>query len=1118
MKSLRELETTVWNRINPAINFSVTRYVLAIGIFVAIVVFGIVSMLGLGVDLLPAVNIPTVQVITTFPGATPSVIDQQVTQPIENLLSSLSGITDISSTSSIGSSRVSVSFDVSSDRNAVANRVASLVAGAVRRLPAGVNPPTIQTFDPNSQPVLQFGISGGATGLADVAAYVQNTLTPAMELVPGVANISMDGAPTRQFQVLLDPNKLQYFNLVPAQVVSAIAASAVSAPIGTIASQNNSLTFSTQNVPADITAIEHTLVDPSRGIAVDDIGSVRDVPTPTNFARVNGTPLILVSVQRTTDSNAVAVVQSVRRMLKATTLPTGYSITFSSDTTGPIQASIDSTYRELALTGLVVALIVLLFLGKLNTAISVILAIPIALAAAPILYGLAGFSFNLVSLLALIIAIGIVVDDSIVVAENVERYRKMGFSLKDSVLKGASEVFSAVVAASLSLLSVLLPVSFIGGFIGRYLKQFSLGLAAAVTFSLLEAVLFLTVRLAYTPESKTLTWSDFFRSWIQLPDALRWGWKTWRKGFGILLGLGLAIGAWVLTHRWYSVAAVVAYPLALGVVYYAGRIALALLQALTTTLHGWTEAGLEWIRDAYTRGLGAILRQSRWVLIGAAAFLAASAIIIVPRLPFNFVPQTDSGVIGVNVRLPVGTPSNVANLDTARAEGFLLQRPEVVTVQTVVGTSGQMTVQLAPIGKRPGVALLSAQYRKDILALFRDQPSVQVSVNAGGGGFGGFGGSALQLSIVAADYTTLLSRNNAIIQQLQANPWVADVTSSLSQVTLENDFIPDSSKLKGTGITPSQIAQALQTYATGSQASNVITGGLSYPIQVQANPTSITGGQSLLDMPIYSPALGTTMQVGQLGSFVLTQAPVSLSRDNRQYTGNLTLNLKPGAPTALTLQNQIQAELTKSGLVGGNVNLVPSSGFSQTALASQLASSGPVIFLLAFFLAYLVMAAQFNSWRYPIYLLLPVPLALVGALWLVFVMGGGLDIFGLMGMLMLIGLSAKNAILYLDFVVERIGKMPFTDALIEAAKLRFRPIVMTTLTVLVISFPLIFGRGQGSEFGQRMGIVMLGGILFSAVLTFFVVPAAFYLFERRRVAKAVEPITSVPAAAAAVEP
>jgi HAE1 family hydrophobic/amphiphilic exporter-1 len=296
------------------------------------------------------------------------------------------------------------------------------------------------------------------------------------------------------------------------------------------------------------------------------------------------------------------------------------------------------------------------------------------------------------------------------------------------------------------------------------------------------------------------------------------------------------------------------------------------------------------------------------------------------------------------------------------------------------------------------------------------------------------------------------------------------------------------------------IAQVLQTYTSGTQASNVITGGLSYPIEVQIDPVYMSGEQTLLNLPIYSPTLQTNLQIGQLGGFVISQAPVTVSRYNRLYTGQLTINLKPNAPPALAMQDRITRELTAMGLLGNGVSLTASS-LGSSALASQLASTGPAAFLLALFLAYLVMAAQFNSWRYPIYLLLPVPLALVGALWLVFILGGGLDIFGILGMLMLIGLSAKNAILYLDFVVERLGKMPFRDALIDAARLRFRPIVMTTLTVLVISFPLIFGRGQGSEFGQRMGIVMLGGIVFSAALTFFVVPAAFYLLERKRVAK-----------------
>ena len=228
--------------------------------------------------------------------------------------------------------------------------------------------------------------------------------------------------------------------------------------------------------------------------------------------------------------------------------------------------------------------------------------------------------------------------------------------------------------------------------------------------------------------------------------------------------------------------------------------------------------------------------------------------------------------------------------------------------------------------------------------------------------------------------------------------------------------------------------------------------------------------------------------------------------------------MRSDAPPALAVKDRITKDLQTAGLLEGGLEVTTNNRFNPVALAAQLMTTGPLTFLLALFLAYLVMAAQFNSWRYPIYLLLPVPLALIGALVMVFVQGGGLDIFGMMGMLMLIGLSAKNAILYLDFVVERIGKMPFKDALIDAARLRFRPIIMTTMTVLVISFPLILGKGEGSEFGKNMGVVMLGGILFSAVLTFFVVPAAFYLFERKRVARTEEQNRMLPKEAVAGEP
>lgn len=1099
MSGLKDQEAKIFDRINPAVKFSVTRYVLSIGIFVAIVAFGILCCFILGVDLMPSVSVPVVNIGTTYTGSSPTVVDQQVTQVIENAVSTVAGITDMNSSSSLGSSRVTLSFDTSVDKNAVLQQVAAVVNSTVRRLPSGVQTPVVRSFDSNSSAVLQFGVAGGGAPLTAVSDWAQDSLAPMLERVDGVANISFNGAPSRQFQVLLQPSKLKFYSLTPSQVVSAITGAAFNQPIGTITTGSTSLTFATQNTPADLDSIRTILVDSARGVAVKDLATVRDASIDQDYARINGQPVVLLSIQRTTDSNSIAVVDGVKKVLAQTQMPAGYKVLLSNDTTGSIRASIGNTYHELWMTLIVVAIIVLLFIGKPNTAFSVILAVPIALSAAPILYKLAGFSFNLVSLLAMVTAIGIVVDDSIVVAENVDRYRELGFSLKDAVLRGASEVFSAVIAASLSLLSVLLPVSFVGGFIGRYLQQFSLGLAAAVALSLFEAVLFLTVRMAYTPDTSDLHWKDFLRSFGRIGEAMKWGMKAWRKGPGMLLGVAiLAALAYMKLYAWMP--AILAYPFALGALNYVIFMGLSLFESLTELLHGWTESVVDRLRDAYAKGLGSLLPKSGAILFGAALLFGAVAIFVAPRVfkQLNFVPNSDSGQMSVNVNFPPGTPQYTANQAAARVESFLAGRPEIETVQSVVSTRVEESIQLVPVGKRPPVSQLSQSYRGQLQGLIlKDFPTARISVGSGGFG-GGFGGSSIQLSMVAFNMDTLMQGNAAIVSAIQQNPYVADVTSSLSDTSLENDFVPDPAKLTGTGISPQALANLMQTYASGSQASNVVTGGQSYPIMVQIDPTAMAGGQTLLDLPVYSSALQANLQVGQLGGFVLDEKPTSISRYNRQYQGSLNINLKPNAPTVSELQSSIIEDLKARGLLSGGISVTTNSRFSSVALASQLGQTGSEVFLLAFFLAYLVMAAQFNSWRYPIYLLLPVPLAIIGAILVVWMVGGGLDIFGLMGMLLLIGLSAKNAILYLDFVVERLGKMPIAEALVEAARLRFRPIVMTTLTVLVISFPLVFSRGQGAEFGQRMGIVMFGGILFSALLTFFVVPAAFYQFERKR--------------------
>jgi len=1105
MKPVRNLQNELFQKINPAVQFSVSRFVLAIGFFLAVMVFGLFSTTKLGVDLLPSISMPVVFVSTTYDGATAEVMDEQVTKVIESAISTVAGVTDIDASSEAESSRVILNFETGVDITAKMNEVSALVGAAV--LPDNADSPSIRTFDPNASAIIEFGV-GTTTGatLTDIGKYVDNTLIPQLQRIAGVADVESTGVPGRKFQVLLNSEKLQSFGINPQTVVTALAASNLNQPIGSVTANNSTVTFTTKSSPTTPQEISAVVVDTSTGVTVGDLAVVRDTSVTESIARVNGKPVVLVSIKKTTDANSVTVAQKVRALLDSLPLPTGYQVSLSNDTTGPISASIESTYHELFVTALVVAIICLLFLGKLNTAISVIVAIPIALSAAPILYYLAGFSFNTVSLLALITAIGIVVDDSIVVAENVERYRAMGYGLKDSVLMGASQVFSAVVAASLSILSVLVPISFLGGYIGAYLQQFAWGLSAAVLFSLIEAILFLTVRMAYTPESRTFDWNDFAASFGQLGTSWAWARKNWYKGRTLVL-VAAAAGALAWFHLWVWMVVLVPVPVVATLVHYLGRIVITFLQALTMTLHGFTEKGLEWIRDRYVASLGGVLDKGVWVMGGAALFFVATLFLIGPRIPFNFVPDADGGSISMNLDMPSGTSAADTNAAANRVEKFFLAQKEVTAVQMTIAGSGSgagfsatgasFTITLVDVTQRRPVATLTTTWRKALQGLFADVPSARIFMR-GGGGFQGQGNS-VSFNVVAADFDVLKARNAALINAVQKVKGVADVTSSLSDTTLQNNFVPDNDRLKGTGISATTIATALQYYTTGVSATELSIGGLSYPVQVLVDPNQITGTQAILSLPIVSPTLGSTLQAGQLGSFRLSESPTTIPRANRLYKAEIEISLNKDAPGALALQQQLVADLTAQGILDGNVTLTSASSRGPAALAGQLTTTGPLAFLMALFLAYLVMGAQFNSWRYPIYLLLPVPLAIIGALWFVYFSGAGLDIFGILGMLLLIGLSAKNAILYLDFVVDRLDKMPLKMALVEAAHLRFRPIVMTTLTVLVISFPLVFATGQGSEYGQKLGVVILGGILSSAVLTFFVVPAAFYLFEKNRV-------------------
>ena len=1045
-----------------AVNFFVERFVFAVAVFLAISLFGLLTLPKIGVDLLPRFEVPVVAVSVGYPGAGPEEVADQISKPVEDALTTLDGIDSIASTSSEGNSLVIVQFKSDRKVNQAAVDVSQRIATIQGTLPREANSPIIQKFDPGAQPILAVALSAPGQDLAKLSDYATDTLKPILQRVAGVADLQVQGAPARQVQVLLNPAKLQSYGINPSSVTNAIGASSFAQSAGNlnIGGQRNLFTLRTTAVtPQDV---ERILVDPARGLRVTDVAVVRQSSAEVStLSRVNGQPVVSLSVRKIPDSNAVQVSKNLRSTLEKVKLPAGYKLQIVSDTTRSIEATVNDTWKEVVITIIAVSLVTLIFLGKLNTVFAVVLAIPISLLGALIVFGLLGFTFNIISLLAITVAVGIVVDDSIVVAENVERYRKMGMGLKESVLKGAGEVISAVSAASLSLLAVFMPISFLPGIVGQFFREFGLVLAAAVAFSWLEALFFLTVRMAYTPDPEAKPLSK----WFTLERTTFW--------------------------------TIVLYPFI---------VVVNALNWLADKIHGVSEAGFVRLQNGYARALAASLRRPSIVLI-LSVLLFLSLGYVGPRIPFNFTPKQDSGIINLTLELPKGNSLGQTNALVQNVEAYLLSRPELDVLETTVGSgranssaaeSAELTVNLKPKTQRPPIEAVIARYRVDIGKLLEKRPDVQFKAAVPQGG--PQQNADYEVTLNAPTPQLLEARSNAFLNLLRRDGRFVEVRSSLSETTPEQVFVPDNAKLSGSGITPLDIAGALRTYNAGTVAAKLRSNGREQDIVVKVDPTFVQNESDLLSLPIFSQTLGGAVPLGSLGRFEARRSPASLSRRDQAYSTGIQANFAPDVKEGLLqIQRSVTAKLEEAKIIDQQVN-IDSSG--SAAFVGDLASAAPAAFGLALLLNYLVIASQFNSFRYPFYLLIPVPLALIGAFWLAFFLGTGLDVISVLATVLLIGLVTKNAILLLDFVVRSARGLDLRSALVEAGRLRLRPILMTTATVFIISFPLIMGTGEGGELRRPLGVIILGGLLTATLLTLFVVPSAFYLFERKRYGKA----------------
>ncbi len=1086
------------------IAFFVDNHVLTISLFGAVMLFGGIAAFTRGVDLMPSVDIPIVAVITQYPGAAPEEVSREVSEPIEDALATLGGVTAISSSSFEGMSSVVVQFSADSDLDGSAVEVSQRINALLATLPDAVLAPSVQKFDPADQPILSVALYAPGVDLADIQAHAEDVLGPALLRTNGVASVDVIGPARREVQVLLDPGQLITYGISAQQVVGAIQASALDLPAGHLTLQDSRLLLTGRGAPTSLAEVEAIRVDPVQGIRVSDVATVRDATSEiSSFARYNGESVVLMDIRKSQGANTVSTAGALRASLAAEPLPSGWNATVINDTSDFIASSVRDTMLEMALAAVAVSLIVLVFVGRLGTVFAVVLAIPVSLAGSLVVFALLGFTFNIVTLLAITVAIGLVVDDAIVVAESIDRYREQGLGMREAVIQGASSVSTAVLAATMSLLAVFLPISFLPGVIGSFFMQFGITLAAAIAFSYLEAMFFLTMRLAISPDPFPPDWRRFLSFVPLLVSDLRWGLSSLRRPWFWLLFLAAGTAIWyLLTPVWLLL--LILLPLALALLRYLLRLFLGFLGAVSLTLYQGGDWFVSVVRDLYVRSLGAALKRS-WSVLVVAALLLASVGWVYPQLGFQFQPSVDSGFLEISVELPQGSTLDNSNLVAQRLESELLADPSIEHVQTTVG-SGGLTGNSVPESIYIIASLVDRDHRElstdnlrpvlqeQLSALLADRPEIDVRVSASDAGLN-MSAAGISVGLGSLDRELLQGRAERLLALLNTDRMFTNVESDLPEQVTERVFRTDPALMDGTGLTNADVFQALRLYNVGFDAGVVRQQGAGdLSIIVKADPASLRDELALSALPITSQVLQTSLPLSSLGSFTTREAPAAVMRTSQLYSIVVTADLTPGV-SASDGQTHLDRLLVQQGILDQQVVRVEGAGFD---LLGELMTYGPIAFGVALLLNYLAIGSQFNSFRYPIYLLLTVPLALVGALWTLWLAGMNLDVISVLGVVMLIGLVTKNAILLLDVVLVRAREgMELRPALLEAAHERFRPIVMTTVTVLVISLPLLLGIGEGSELREPLGYIILGGVLSSALLTFYVIPAAFFTFERK---------------------
>ncbi|HWH50479.1 MAG TPA: efflux RND transporter permease subunit [Gemmatimonadaceae bacterium] len=1042
-------------------NFSelfIRRPVTTILVMAGVLFFGITAYGRLPVSDLPTVDFPTITVGASLPGASPETMASAVATPLEKQFSTIAGIDNMTSSSTLGSTNITIQFTLDRNIDAAAQDVQAMIAKTLRNLPPGIIPPSYQKTNPADKSIIYYGFTSSLMPMSTLDEYAETFMAQRISMISGVAQVNVFGSSKYAVRVQLDPNALAQRQIGIDEVAGAIDAQNVNMPTGVLNGPSKAYTLQANGQLNDAASFRRLVVTYRNGspVHLGDLGEVLDdVQNNKAAAWFGQTRGVILAIQRQPGTNTVAVADAVREVMAelGTQVPASVNIKLLYDRSATIRESVSDVKFTLVLTLCLVIAVIFLFLRNVSATIIPSLALPISVIGTFAVMYLLGYSLDNLSLMALTLAVGFVVDDAIVMLENIVRHMEMGKPPMRAAIDGAAEVGFTIISMTISLTAVFIPILFLGGIVGRLFHEFAVTIAVSILVSGF-------VSLTLTP----MLSSRFLR-----PHG------TEKHG------------------RAYQA----------------------------------TEAGYVWLVKKYETGLLWVMAHRRSTIAFSALILAGTVglFMIVPK---GFLPSEDIGELSITTEAPEGTSFDEMVLHQEQIAAIVQKDTNISNFMSSVGSGGgisttnqgRLFIGLKPFGERLNVDDIIKELRPKlakipgVVSYVQNPPTIQIG--------GRVSKSLYQFAMQSSDIASLYPAAQRLIDEAAKSPLLQDVTSDLQLGNPQASVTIDRERASSLGVDATQIETALYDAYGSRQVSTIYTPNDEYWVVMELLP-QYQSDLSALSMLYIRAKTGALVPLSAVASVSQTAGALSVNHSGQLPSVTLSFNLRPGVSLgAATAEVQRIANRTLPSSI--------STAFSGTAQAFQATQAGLLALLgIAIFVIYVVLGVLYESFIHPITILSGLPFAAFGALLTLYIFGIDLSVYAFVGIILLVGLVKKNAIMMIDFALEAErseGRSP-ADAIVHACLIRFRPIMMTTMAALMGTLPIAVSHGAGAESRRPLGVAVVGGLAFSQVITLFVTPV-FYTYmdalSRRagarlsRFGKRHDEVVPAPSPAMAMEP